>query len=158
MSQLTAIRLLDADEPAGPLLEAVRDLAEGRFNKATYQVEPDSFRQVSNAPFAYWVSDHIRRIFTELGAFEGNGRSVKVGLQTSDDERFVRTAWEIPGDKSSKTWFPFAKGGSFSPFYEDTHLNVKWALDGAEIRFLEIPQEFDQIQDHKILTFTFAQG
>ena len=70
MSQLTAIRLLDADEPAAPLLKAVQDLATGHPNESTYQVNPTSFRQVPNAPFAYWVSDNIRHIFTKMPSFD----------------------------------------------------------------------------------------
>jgi hypothetical protein len=31
-------------------------------------------------------------------------------------------------------WFPFAKGGKFSPFYADVHLVVNWQQNGDEIR------------------------
>lgn len=134
MSQLTAIRLLDADEPAGPLLEAVRGLAEGQPNPATYQVKADSFRQVPNAPFAYWVSENIRRIFTELPAFESDERTAKQGLATADDFRFVRTAWETPNNKSIQTWYPFAKGGSYSVFFADIHLKLNWREGGTELK------------------------
>jgi hypothetical protein len=133
MSQLTAIRLLDADEPAAPLLEAVRDLAEGQPNEATYQVKPASFRQVPNAPFAYWVSENIRGLFAKLPPFEGDGRTAKQGLSTADDFRFVHTRWETPSNDSKQTWFPFAKGGSYSPFYADVYLKVNWGKDGIEL-------------------------
>jgi hypothetical protein len=69
------------------------------LNPVVYAVDPVSFRQVPGSPFAYWVSDHIRRLFTELPPFEGEGRTVRVGLQTSDDFRFVRTWWEVPVEK-----------------------------------------------------------
>jgi hypothetical protein len=134
MSQLTAIRLLDADEPAGPLLEAVRDLAEGRFNKVTHKVEPDSFRQVPNAPFAYWVSEHIRRTFNELPPFEGDGRTARQGLATANDFRFVRLSWETSNNEASETWSPFAKGGSYSPYYADVFLMVNWRSNGDECK------------------------
>ncbi|MDA7756967.1 BREX-1 system adenine-specific DNA-methyltransferase PglX [Opitutales bacterium] len=134
MSQLTAIRLLYADEPAGPLLEAVRDLAEGRSNKATYQVEPASFRQVPNAPFAYWVSEHIRSIFAEIAPFECGNRTTKQGLATADDFRFVRAIWETSKDHSNKRWSLFVKGGSFSPFYADIILQLNWGQDGKELK------------------------
>jgi hypothetical protein len=139
MSQLTAIRLLEAEEPAQPLLEAVRDLAEGRTNQATYQVKPASFRQVPNAPFAYWVSEKVRSLFSELPPFEGDGRTAKQGLATADDFRFVHTTWETPSNDSKQTWFPFAKGGSYSPFYADVYLKVNWGKDGTEIRYFGDP-------------------
>jgi hypothetical protein len=136
MSQLTAIRLLDANEPAGPLLEAVRNIAEGQLNNSTYLVESGSFRQVPNAPFAYWVSENIRNLFNELPAFEGDGRTVKQGLASADDFRFVRTTWETAVTEindDSGIWFPFAKGGSYSTFYADVHLMVNWETDGEEM-------------------------
>src|SRR5262249_33334451 len=73
-------------------------------------------------------------------------------LQTGDDFRFVRAWWEIQPEttvsntydvtpqsivkqtETGKMWIPFAKGGSFSPYYSDIHLVVNWANDGKEIR------------------------
>jgi len=132
MSQLTAIRLLDADEPAVPLLEAVTDLSKGKLNHSTYQVEPDSFRQVPNAPFAYWVSEDIRGLFAKLPAFEGNGRYVRVGLQSSDDFRFVRSHWETAIQPLK--WYPFAKGGSYAPFYGPINLQFDWGKNGDSVK------------------------
>jgi hypothetical protein len=31
-------------------------------------------------------------------------------------------------------WFPFAKGGSYSPYYSDLSLVVNWKLDGGELK------------------------
>ena len=58
------------------------------------------------------------------------------GLQTSDDYRFARLRWEVPIDAigRERRWILFAKGGEFSPFYDDIHLVVNWASDGAEIK------------------------
>jgi len=134
MSQLIAIRLLDAEEPSQPLLKAVQDLANGQPNQATYQVDSASFRQVPNTPFAYWVSESIRKLFKELPPFEGEGRTARQGLATADDFRFVRTAWETPVRDVSKIWLNFAKGGSYSPFYSDVHLKLNWGKNGEEIK------------------------
>lgn len=134
MSQLTAIRLLDADEPSTPLLEAVQDLAEGRPNQSTYQVDPTSFRQVPNSPFAYWVSENIRRLFKELPPFEIDGRTANVGLQTSDDFRFIRAVWECPKNNLNSIWKLLAKGGEYSTFYSDVHLMVIWGNNGEMVK------------------------
>lgn len=66
---------------------------------STYEVDPDSFAQVPGSPFAYWVSDRIRRLFKELPPFEGEGRTVRQGLATADDFRFVRAWWEVPSER-----------------------------------------------------------
>ncbi|MBK3732779.1 type II restriction endonuclease subunit M [Azospirillum brasilense] len=36
-------------------------------------------------------------------------------------------------ERPASGWLPFAKGGSFSPFYSDVHLLVKWIEEGKEI-------------------------
>jgi len=135
----TFIRLLEDADKGAALLQAIADSDDAR----RFVVEPSSFALVPNSPMCYWVSDRIRSLFAELPAFEGDGRTVKVGLQTSDDFRFVRAWWEVPRDSegrskedtlSGKRWVPFAKGGAYSPYYADVHLVVNWEDDGKEIR------------------------
>ena len=87
---MICFRLLDSDNPAEPLAQAVAKVCEGENPSDVYSVNPTSFRQVPNIPFAYWVSERILGIFTELPSFEGNGRTVKQGLATADDFRFLR--------------------------------------------------------------------
>ncbi len=101
MSTAIFLRLLRDQDKAAALAEAVAAVRAGRtLNPSTelragpvvYAVDPASFRQVPSSPFAYWVSERIRRLFTELPPFESEGRTVKQGLATADDFRFVR-AW-----------------------------------------------------------------
>ncbi len=145
-------RLLACEDKEGVLTEAIDALRAGLRHAALYTVDPASFRQVPGSPFAYWVSDRIRRLFIEIPPFEGEGRMVKQGLATADDFRFVRTWWEAPPDRTlagtegtepevfrqqtlaRKRWAPFAKGGAYSPFYSDLHLVVNWAHNGKELR------------------------
>lgn len=89
-------RLLHQDDKGQALAAQIAALAQGQTPAATYAVNPASFRQVPNTPFCYWVSDRIRRLFQELPPFEGEGRTVKQGLATADDFRFVRLWWEVP--------------------------------------------------------------
>jgi hypothetical protein len=155
------LRLLRDEDKAQALAEQIAALREGRrLESMTYPVLPASFRQVPGSPFAYWVSERIRRLFTELPAFEGNGGTVKQGLATTDDFRFVRAWWEVRSNKildssngpelresianfqewchrrtfEGKRWVSFAKGGDYSPFYADLHLVVDWESDGEAIK------------------------
>src|SRR5262249_41524442 len=76
--------------------------------------------------------ERLRQLFKKLPPFETNGRPVLGGLKTLSDERFIRAWWEVPAEKDS-IWAPFAKGGSFSRFYADVYLRVKWIDQGREI-------------------------
>ncbi|MDD5035901.1 MAG: hypothetical protein PHE55_14220 [Methylococcaceae bacterium] len=137
------LRLLAEDDKAQALLVACTRLRQGEVDPRLFEVRPESFDAVPGKPFAYWVSDAVRVTFLRLPAFEGEGRTVKQGLATADDFRFVRAWWE-PGsagvppaggqDGRAPRWFPFAKGGAYSPFYADVYLVVKWGKDGGEIK------------------------
>lgn len=135
----TFIRALRDEDKAAALLEAAENPGDSR----RFTVSPASFSQVPGSPLCYWVSDRIRRLFVELPPFEGEGRTVKQGLATADDFRFVRAWWEVPRESEArsreetmagKRWVPFAKGGAYSPYYADVHLVVNWERDGEEIR------------------------
>ena len=127
------LRLLSEEDKSAALLTVCQALRQGGVDYRNFEIAPESFDAVPGKPFAYWVSDDIREIFKRLPRFEGDGRTVRVGLQTSDDFRFLRNWWEVNCDEITPKWRPFAKGGAFSPFYADVHLSINWMDDGAEL-------------------------
>lgn len=127
------LRLLGEDDKSEALLTSCRILRQGGKDHKNFEIAPESFDAIPGKPFAYWVSDEVRGIFKRLPRFEGDGRTVRVGLQTSDDFRFLRDWWEVDGDEITPKWRPFAKGGAFSPFYADVHLFINWMDDAAEL-------------------------
>ena len=128
----TFIRVLDAPvDLKGEMLRIgvsrVRGLPDGASTVpvSASDMNPGSFSQVPGSPFAYWASDAVRRLFSKSKALGSEGRTAKQGLVTADDFRFVRTWWEVASGGSR--WFPFAKGGAFSPFYSDLALVVGYS-------------------------------
>ena len=137
MPELTCFRLLDAESPAGPLAEAVRQMGAGEAPQAVYLIDSKFFGEVPNAPFAYWVEDKVRKIFVTTPALESKSRTARQGVATADNFRFLRCWWEVPVQKASspeRRWWPFAKGGSYSPYYSDINQVVNWAHGGKELR------------------------
>jgi hypothetical protein len=126
----TFLRLLRESDKAEALMAACNRLRQGQNDPRSFEVASESFDSVPSKPFAYWVSESVRRVFNQLPAFEGAGRSTKQGLATADDFRFVRIWWESRGPG----WFGFAKGGAFSPIYADVYLLVNWSSGGGEIK------------------------
>jgi hypothetical protein len=124
------LRLVEREDKSSALREAI----VARNGAFRYEVAPESFQSIPRTPFAYWVSERIRRLFEELQPFENNERTAKQGLATADDFRFVRLWFEVSGATFGQRWFAFAKGGKFSPFQADVYLLVNWAYAGAEIR------------------------
>jgi hypothetical protein len=125
------LRVLEAEDKATLLLAAIHE-PERALGRQRFEVDSRTFASVQGSPFSYWVSDRLRNVFRELPALEGAGRTAQVGVATGEDERFVRAWWGVQQGIGTR-WFPFAKGGAFSPFYADLHLLVDWLRDGNPI-------------------------
>jgi len=123
------LRLLGDEDKSTSLQDVCDAFRCNTYGSKIYTIAPESFRAVPGAPFAYWVSDDVRKMFAQFDVFESEDRFVKHGLTTGNDDRFVRAWWEITGC----SWLPFAKGGSYSPYYMDQQLVLKWHADGAEL-------------------------
>lgn len=122
------IRAIEAavDEKAAVLREAVQAKSQSRFD-----ADVTTFCQVPRSPFAYWVGDAIRRVFTNHFPLERQAL-VASGTGTLSGFRFLRLWWEIL--PSTTRWFTFAKGGAFAKVYFDQHLKVNWHNDGSEMK------------------------
>lgn len=127
------LRLLGETDKAQALATVCTRLRQGVIEARHFDIPPEVFDAIPGKPFAYWVSEAVRQTFKVLPPFEGDGRTVRVGLQTSDDFRFVRDWWEIATEAAESKWAPFAKGGGYSPFYADTHLTINWGNSGEEL-------------------------
>ncbi len=126
----TFIRVIEAEDKANALLNALRDAAAATEKRQRFDVDSSGFANVPGSPFTYWVSDRLRSLFTELPRFGTGGRSARQGLATSDDFRFLRAWWGLPADHSE--WHPCAKGGAFSPFYVQFDLMIRWEKDAGD--------------------------
>ncbi len=137
MSEIICIRLLHESSKSEGLLTSIRAINEGRETPALFAVDSASFNEVPNAPFSYAIEERVRKLFKELPAFENAERTARVGLQTSDDFRFVRCWWEVGQQfckDEPKLWIPFAKGGFYSPYYADLFLVINWKDNGKELK------------------------
>jgi hypothetical protein len=132
------LRLLAEPDKGAALLDLCsRQRAEGSAgHPLIFEVAPEAFDAVPGKPFAYWVSEAVRETFQRLPAF-GDGALATSGTGTLDDFRLLRAWWEMSGQRpanSGQKWFPYAKGGAFSPMYFDQHLSINWNDDGAEMK------------------------
>lgn len=112
----------DKGDALRALVQRVSSGAEPEAPVDAFTLDPASFNQIPGSPFAYWVSDSMRNLFADLRPFESDGRSIRSGLKSAADDRFVSTWWEIPATSITSynndqiaNWVPFAKGGIYSP-------------------------------------------
>ncbi len=100
--------------------------------------ELSALTRIPGVPIAYWLQpDFVSHLLHHPPMLSGAAEA-RVGLQTDDDFRFLRLAWECDPTSIPERWRYFAKGGEYSPFYDDIHLTVNWGNNAAEMRaFIE---------------------
>jgi hypothetical protein len=129
------LRALDVGNKAATLLAAIRE-PKTAIGKLRFDIDPGEFSSIPTSPFAYWVSPHIRKLFSERSGFENRDpeRRATKGLATTDDEQFLRVWWELDSRSIHGVWSSFARGGPTSPFYADLSTYVLWENDGARLK------------------------
>lgn len=115
------------------------ELCEGRENSRVYRLPQDKLRQIKSWPFIYWISDDFRKKFGE-GVLEEYLQTCK-GLDTSNNERFLRHWWEINKfdisvnhELDGKKWVPFVKGGPYNKWQGNLWLTINWGNDGEPLK------------------------
>jgi hypothetical protein len=127
-----AAGLLDAEDKDAGL---VRALGGGTGAKHGHL---ESLARIPGKAMAYWLPEKFLSGVLTHEAMSEHAAEARVGLQTDDDFRFLNLTWECDSDVSGEGWRFLAKGGEYSPFYDDFHLVVNWANDAAEMRaFIE---------------------
>lgn len=114
-------------------LEALDDNIANRPNKHNINLPQEKLKIIEGWPFIYWISDGFREKFKEK-LFEDFFR-VTVGLQTGDNDRFVRLWWEIDSQANFK-WFNYSKGGPYNKWFGNNWAVVNWSEDGREVKNL----------------------
>ena len=125
----TFIRVLEFSDKESALKNFCGSFRSGISGSEIFSVDASTFRSLPSTVFAYWMSPSVSDSFARLGNFAEYGLNAQVGCSTKDDFRFLRLWWELrePSDK----WIDLAKGGRYSPFYSDIHLQINWK-DSAE--------------------------
>ncbi|KRU27602.1 restriction endonuclease [Clostridium sporogenes] len=123
------------------VLDAVKNEVEYKYYCKTID-----FKILEGYPIAYWLTDTIRNIFKESLKL-GEIAEPRVGMNTSDNDRFLRLWHEISNIKigfrcksineakiSNSKWFPYNKGGEARKWYGNNFYVVNWENDGKELR------------------------
>ncbi len=133
MSDSIFFRLLKTPigDKGNALAAQIAALNETGEAEEIYTLDSADLSMIPHSPFAYWASDSIRRLFVELPRVESGERVARIGDHPGNKDRYVRIVWEVSPSERGKNrqWLPYQKGGTFSPYYADTHLVVDWDLE-----------------------------
>lgn len=114
------IRLSDfrgSENQAPRALEAIQNPDCGWF----YHTDAESFKSIPGWPIAYWLSNTMRAAYHHGKTLEDVAHP-KVGMQTSNNNKYLRLWWEIQygefnGSSKQLIWIKYLKGGSYRKWY-----------------------------------------
>ncbi len=154
------VRLLAERQKAIALDDIVSAIQCGRTDGRLFDCPTSLFDRIPGKPFAYWLDEKICSVYASWPSFESESRTVKQGLATADDFRFVRLWWEVAPQalldathgpdwhsgvdefqdwcrertRGPSSWVTFAKGGIYTPYHADVPWVINWAEDGRELK------------------------
>ena len=122
-------------------LQAIADHNRGYY----YEQSSDNFSKIPGSPVAYWASENMFAAYG-FGDELKDVCTARVGLQTGDNNRFLRFWHECSIEKvflncnsvqeslqSDKKWYPHNKGGSYRKWYGNREYVINYFHDGDEL-------------------------
>lgn len=118
------------------------------YNKNNHfsSIMQSKFNLLPGTPFAYWISNNIINIFENSTAL-GNISDVKKGMDTGNNEKYLRLWFEIENNKFSQhlkngeetinlniKWVPYNKGGKYRKWYGNLEYVLDWSNNGSELK------------------------
>jgi hypothetical protein len=102
--------------------------------------DPAALKVVPEWPLVYWWNHEELRAYAECPKF-GETFSIRQGLCTGDNGRFLRVTWEVSFGHvlqdaiardlgSSNAWLPFIKGGEGHEWFEPLRFVIDWRHHG----------------------------
>ena len=150
-----AIRFIRASDTAKTpsdrdRIDRLKSVMQGGESPDNYLLSRSRIYEMPNSAFLGDLSDQLIEAFKHpLGEIT----KAKVGLQTGDNERFLRQWFEVSTDRSymfardredarasGARWFPHNKGGEFRKWWGNQDYVVNWEEDGREIQSLVDPK------------------
>jgi hypothetical protein len=106
------------------------------------------FAEVSGSPMIYWWPEEFRQAYLQASKL-GDVGEVRVGMNTTNNDRFIRRFWEVQNNRLSfcgfevanrpnKDWIPYVMGAKGLKWYESLNRIVKWNENGKEVKNLSL--------------------
>jgi hypothetical protein len=124
------------------------EVIEALFHDTDYnsfQTKQSDFQLLPEELVVYWLSEAMKAAFVS-GTPLAEDTTVRQGLATADNNRFVRQWFEVCCSKigfgmasraeakeSGRRWFPYNKGGDFRRWWGNQDCVVNWEDDGKDL-------------------------
>lgn len=138
------LRLVDGRNEAEKA-QLLREAARNNAHELRFETSASTLAVIPGRPVVYWASQQMLNAFA-VGTPLGEIADTKVGLQTGDNERFLRQWFEVSADRSymrardredaqasGACWFPHNKGGEYRKWWGNQDYVINWQDDGREL-------------------------
>jgi hypothetical protein len=136
----------DAESKRLAFEESLSRLTSGAADPRIYDYCQRDFDAISGRPWVYWITPTLRQIFADLPKLQDVAEP-RVGLQTSDNFRFLRYWWEVGKERIGfqctsreecenrpERWYPYMKGGGFRRWYGKQECIINYGRNGYELK------------------------
>ena len=96
-------------------------------------LEQNMFAQIPRYEYVYWASEALIADFKKYKKVR-DFCTVRNGLTTGDNDRFLRIWFEIDSRKTNQKWFPCNKGGTFRRWYGNRDYLINWEDNGYDLK------------------------
>ena len=172
-------RELNHSEKKNGLLRSISQLKQGISSDNYFQRKISQFSVLDDAPYVYWINDTVTQKIKRHPKIDPAVCSIRVGLQTGDDFRFLRLWWEVDSetvlvasissdicvlqqeciDQSKyRKWSWYSKTEAASPILSSIHLCANWLDNGAEIKAYHIGNGHSASKYVRSESFYFRRG
>jgi hypothetical protein len=127
------------DQISNLLHRCIGSQNSGLVGNRLVEVNISQSENLPNEMFPYRFPPDLVKLFEKLDPFDPKYGASVVGITTFDNNRFIRTSWEIsPLSRKRRDWIPVAMGGGWGAFYSEFSLVVHWHNDAEEMHANEI--------------------
>jgi hypothetical protein len=137
--RMTGFRVIGPRSPTGKNL-VLRKAIASHVPGIVFTPKQSDIQAIPETPFIYWLGPRFFELVLSDRRLSSKA-DVRAGLQTSDNERFLRYSWEVPeigvvrnGKAVSGRWFWYAKGGRYQKWAGLQWLVIDWEQDGQRIK------------------------
>jgi hypothetical protein len=124
-------------------VQKLPDLINTQRNKKSHPdvfvVDQSTFFDLPRTPFVYRFGDEILSAISQRESVEEVSEAVLEGLSTGNDDRFLRSWWEIDSEDigSEERYRSIAMGGDPMEYFDSPEMVVDWGSSGKELRNFE---------------------
>ena len=101
--------------------------------KQRFATKQAIFSGIPRTEYIYWVSDALLHAFTHYKKVS-DYFTVRNGLTTGDNNRFLRLWFEVQKENIGSKWFPCNKGGTFRRWYGNKDYLIDWENNGFALK------------------------